>query len=189
MKTTLLLSKARKTLQAAQAQTLTDEKAGRIAKETAQAAKIKLKYARKIARLARKAAKSARQKVAESLHVLNKARKKLRKLEKRAEHDRKKSKHSKKDRRAKTHQKKSGKRTSGSARPAFRARNRTQLKRRTTRVTAQKPSKPNKPLPLPVREQSDTSTAMEPERKLDTGETPPTEETSARGPSLGVPVP
>ena len=125
-----ILNRARKAAEAAGAQAEADEKAARIAKETARAAKTKLKFARKLAKLARRAAKSARRKAAESFDTLERAREKLKELEKRATRDNPGPKPSRTRHRAKAVRNSSAKRSSAPAKPVAVLRSRVQTKRR-----------------------------------------------------------
>jgi colicin import membrane protein len=125
-----ILNRARKAAEAAGAQAEADEKAARIAKETARAAKTKLKFARKLAKLARRAAKSARRKAAESFDTLERAREKLKELEKRAARDNPRPKPSRTRHRAKAVRNSSAKRSSAPAKPVAVLRSRVQTKRR-----------------------------------------------------------
>lgn len=83
MNTTLLLNKARKEVDHAKTQAAADARAAQLALEVARAAKIKLKHARKLSKMAKKSARKAEDKSEESTQMLDNARARLEKLEKR----------------------------------------------------------------------------------------------------------
>ena len=155
MNTAALLNKARLAVEAAGARAVADEKAARIAKETSRAAKTRLKYARKLTKLSRRAAKSAKQKAAEALDALERARKKLKKLEKRFARSHPKRKASRSRRRAKPIRKSPAKRTPAAAKPVPVPRDRSRVKRpstKTIKTAATFPAKqPAKTHPQPKR--------------------------------------
>jgi hypothetical protein len=141
-----ILNRARKAAEAAGAQAEADEKAARIAKETARAAKTKLKFARKLAKLARRAAKSGRRKAAESFDTLERAREKLKELEKRAARDNPRPKPSRTRHRAKAVRNSSVKRSSAPAKPVAVLRSRVQRKQPVSPApAARKARSPRRP--------------------------------------------